>query len=471
MKWLMAAAAAALLSVVIGASQNVDEQSVAQALDRYLSIRAELGHFSGAVLVARHDRIIYRKAFGYADLEKNVPYRLDTPQRVASISKMFTAAAALKLRSAGKLRLDDSICKYLRGCPDSWKAITAQHLMRHTSGIPDYEEKLGLRSDKYLEFMRGADSSGTILQQAKSLPLDFEPGSKFNYSNTGYVVLAYVIEQAAGQPFTSYVANALLKPAGMDRSGAIDSDVIRGAAAAGYTHEPLDWKLIVEGVSLQAGHLRRLPTISYAVAHGDAWLYSTVEDLWRWSRVMNGGQLLSASEVREILTPGLGGYGYGWMVGSGFDRPRNRHNGQVPGYLADFVRFPNDGVTIVVLTNVDRTRLNPITRDISAITLGTPYDLPIRGRVIELTVDQLKRIEGNYRLRDGQVVTVRQTSEGLEAESKGRFKTPLVAIGPTEFFVPIFDGRATFDVDAAGNAGRLNLRYSGDDHVAERWSQ
>ena len=137
------------------------------------------------MLVAKGDTIILRKGYGFADVEKQRPYTPETQHEVASISKMFTAMAALKLRDQGKLRLQDPTCQYLEDCPDTWRAITVQHLMRHTSGISDYEEQLELGSDKYFGLMTQPSASARILENARTLALDFKPGEKFHYSNTG----------------------------------------------------------------------------------------------------------------------------------------------------------------------------------------------------------------------------------------------------------------------------------------------
>ncbi len=134
------------LALTNSAAQTATPSPLAASLDRYLSARTELGRFSGAVLVAKGDRVLFRKGYGFADVAARKPYTPETRHAVASITKMFTSMAALKLRDAGKLKLDDSVCAHLAACPDAWKPVTVRELMRHTSGIPDYEEPLELGS-------------------------------------------------------------------------------------------------------------------------------------------------------------------------------------------------------------------------------------------------------------------------------------------------------------------------------------
>lgn len=452
-------------------SASGQTQDIAQTVDRYLSVRTEMGGFSGAILIAKDGRIILRKGYGFADVEKGIPYTPETRHEVASISKMFTSMAALKLRDQGKLQLTDSICKYLDGCPDIWKPITIQQLMRHTSGIPDYEEQLELGSDKYLEFMSRPDTSARIVENAEKLPLDFKPGEKFHYSNTGYIVLSYVVQKAARQPFAEFVTKTILQPAGMKHSGIFGSGGIPKNLANGYTYGDIGWEKTLGGVSLTAGHLKKLPHLPLAPPAGDAGLYSTVDDLYRWSQLMDGSKLVPAQEAAEVFTPGLEGYGYGWFIDRGFERRRFGHTGALPGYTSELIKFPDDKITIIIVNNLDRARLGRIRRDVCAIVLGTPYDMPVRGKVIKLTVAQAEPLVGDYKMADGEMLTIRNEPDYLTAEIKGRYLAGLIPLSPTEFYMPLADGRVIFTLDAGGRAVKINTRYSGEDHIGVRISQ
>ncbi|MGA7615833.1 MAG: serine hydrolase domain-containing protein, partial [Thermoanaerobaculia bacterium] len=239
------------------AATGSNEARIARELDQYLTIRSEMGAFSGAVLVVRDGRTIFRKGYGYADVARRVPFTPETRHEVASVSKMFTAMAALKLRDAGRLTLQDSICLHLPDCPAQWKPITVDELIHHTSGIPDYEEKLGLGSEKYMRFMEAQDASKRIFEEAKSLPLGFEPGTKFEYSNTGYIVLSHVIENAAGEAFERFVRETLLVPAGMSRSGVLGAGPLPPDLAIGYTHDDLGWERTLGVCAVETVLLRK----------------------------------------------------------------------------------------------------------------------------------------------------------------------------------------------------------------------
>ena len=428
-----------------------------------------MGGFSGAVLVAREGRVILRKGYGFSDVERRVPFTPATQHLVASVSKMFTAMAALELRDAGRLDLDAPISTYLPDAPAAWDSITSRHLIHHTSGIPDYEERLEIGSEKYFAFMTRPEASREIYEQAKRDTLEFEPGTKFHYSNSAYIVLSHVIERAAGRPFADVVRTQLLEPAGMKSSGVNGVGKPPAHLAVGYTHRSFGWDTVLAGLTLDSGHLRRVPKLPLLPPEGDAWLYSTVDDLYRWSQVMDGGKLIEPSEVAEAFTPGLGDYGAGWFISAqALGRRRVRHNGILPGYVCDFVKFPDDRATIIIVSNLDRSRLQRIARDLSALLFGQPYDMPVRGKVVALTHEQTTALEGHYRMTDGKSLDVRKEPEFLTAAIKDQFTAGLIPLSPTRFYMPLSDGIATFELGADGRAARVNLHYSGEDHFGDR---
>jgi CubicO group peptidase (beta-lactamase class C family) len=337
-----------LLLVILSGGLVALAQPRTAGIDAYLSRLEKYGQWSGAVLIAVGDRIVLRRGYGLADRESRTPFTPQTRHQVASVSKMFTAMATLKLRDAGKLRLEDSICVYLEHCPSAWQTITVQHLMRHTSGIPDYETPLGLYTPKYLAFMTRPDATKRILENARTQALEFTPGSRFQYSNTGYIVLSSIIERVSGLPFNTAIRALVLEPAGLQQSGMLEPD--SSGVSSGYTR---GWS--------------RVPRLALMPPAGDAALVSTLDDLYRWSRIMDGSAFVGARESAEVFTPSLGGYGYGWFVDSRFQRTRYIHTGELPGYRTVFVKYPKDRVTIIVFSNQDRAPMDVMTREISSM--------------------------------------------------------------------------------------------------------
>ncbi|MGH9818912.1 MAG: serine hydrolase domain-containing protein, partial [Pyrinomonadaceae bacterium] len=265
-----------------------------------------------------------------------------------------------------------------------------------------------------------------------------------------------------------YVTRVILRPAKMNSSGVINYKDLPQGLAFGYSFGEMPWDKTLAGLPLTDGHLKRVPQLTLESPEGDAWLYSTLDDLYKWSQIMDGGSLVSKDEVNEIFTPGTGNYGYGWFTGSGWGRKRVRHSGGLPGYISDFVKFPDDKVTIIIFSNLDRARLGNIVRDISAMIWNAPYDMPVKGTVIKLTADQIGKLEGDYKTPDGKLLTIRNAPDFLTAKLAGQYTAGLIPLSPTEFYFPLADGKAIFKLNESGKAVSVNMRYSGEDHLAER---
>jgi CubicO group peptidase (beta-lactamase class C family) len=331
-------------------------QEAIDAVDTYLSRLTNMGQFSGAILIGRGDRVLLRRGYGLADREHRVPFTPETPHQVASISKMFTAFATLKLRDAGKLRLTDSICVHFAPCPVAWRAIRVQHLMRHTSGIPDYERRLVLYSPAYLAFMTRPDATKRILETAYSQALEFKPGTRFAYSNTGYIVLSRLIERASGMPFNQAMQQLVLEPAGLTNTSMLECST---------APHMLECSTAPDGLS--SGYTsgwQRVPRLALTPPAGDAALVSTLDDLLRWNRIMD-----TDPHAGEVFTPGLGGYGFGWFVDARLGRKRFIHTGELPGARTVFVKFPRERLTIIVFSNQDRAPIDAMTGEISRLML------------------------------------------------------------------------------------------------------
>jgi CubicO group peptidase (beta-lactamase class C family) len=316
------------------------------AIDAMLSSLTKAGRFSGAVLIARDGKVLLRKGYGFANLEKRTPFTPETRHHVASISKMFTAMTVLKFRDQNNLILEASICAYLEQCPKIWQVVTVQHLLRHTSGIPDYEEKLGLYKQAYLEFMTRQDATEKILAQARKDKLEFKPGTQFRYSNTGYVLLSSIIEKVAGIPFNQAVQKLMVEPAGLKNTGMFEAGM--SGISSGYTK---NWKPI--------------PKLALTPPAGDAALVSTLDELYRWS------ELMDARATQEVFNAGLGGYGYGWFIDTRFGRRRYIHTGELPGYRTVLIKYPSEKITIVLFSNQDQSPMEMLSREISRF-LFTP---------------------------------------------------------------------------------------------------
>ena len=310
--------------------------------------------FSGSVLVARSGVPVFRQSFGLANREWDVPNTPDTKFRIGSITKQFTATAILQLAEAGKLAIDDPVSKYYADSPPAWKDITIKNLLTHTSGIPSYTAiphffSGDARLDRKPE---------EIIKLTQDKPLEFEPGSKFSYDNSGYIILGYIIEKVSGEHYADYVQHHIFDPLGMKSTGYDVSETVIPKRASGY-----DWaktKFI------------NTPYLSMTEPYSAGSLYSTVDDMLLWDQALYSGKLLSPHSYQEMFTDYGHGYGFGWVIDNQFGRQHIWHNGGINGFISKFDRFPRDKLTIIVFSNETNAPINRVAAGLAAIYLDIP---------------------------------------------------------------------------------------------------
>jgi len=320
-----------------GSSQSKLDATATAEINIFLDNLTEQRLFAGSVLIARHGNILLSKGYGLADREQNIPNTVQTRYRIYSLTKQFTAMAILILESQGKLDVKDPICKYLVDCPTTWETITIHHLLTHTSGIPDN-----------LNFQRSQDTSSVFLQiiaRFKDVPLNFNPGEKWEYSNWGYTMLGYIIEQASGQSYEDFLGQSIFTPLKMHNTGYChDSNGLAAGYVNQYASNPVNF------------------VDDQSVVDAAGGLYSTVEDLYRWEQVLSTKKLVPRAYMDEMFTPymlNVGGteygYGYGWAIGTRNGRPIHWHGGESDGFRSIIARYPDDQITIIVLSNQQDT--------------------------------------------------------------------------------------------------------------------
>jgi CubicO group peptidase (beta-lactamase class C family) len=320
---------------------SASEQSAITQVDALLAGLTTQGKFSGSILVARGDEVLLARGYGYADREREIQNAPDTRFRLASITKQFTAVAILMLQEQGKLKVTDPVCVHIPDCPESWQAMTIHHLLTHKAGLYDF------RDFAITGAARPTPSSASdVVAHVSAKPLAFAPGTDWAYSNGNYLVAGYIVEQVSGQPYKVFLHDHIFAPAGMVNTGYADYD---SGLAVGYE----------DGYNLAPRHDVSLP---YAAAG----VFSTVEDLYRYLRVLEQATLLSQPSLDALLgahdrVDSKGGftpayqvpvyYGYGWAIASYNGHPMLGHDGWIEGYSADMRYLPEDGLKILLLMN------------------------------------------------------------------------------------------------------------------------
>jgi CubicO group peptidase (beta-lactamase class C family) len=425
------------------------------------------GKINGNFLVAEKGVVIYSGSFGNANEATREPLNENSVFELASVSKQFTAMAIMLLTEEGKINLDDPIAAYIPEL-SFYKGVTVRHLVHHTGGLPDYMDLMDTVFDKSTI----ATNKDIITLFAKHQPaILFEPNTKFQYSNTGYALLASIIEKASGLPFGGYLAKRIFKPLGMNNTLVYSrrhQPLKLDDYAFGYVYsEDLHDYVLPDDVE----ETKMVVWLDGIV--GDGCVNSTVHDLLKWDRALYTNQLLSPKRMGEIFTgttlaDGTATeYGFGWFLGTipEYGTIAN-HSGGWPGYSTFIERFMRDDKTIIVLQNHDGVVL-PI-KSLRAILYGKPLPTPKSRQEITLQSAQLEKLVGVYGITDDVAVTVTQDKEQLYVQLTGQDAFPIYAESETLFFLKVVDAQVEFVPDADGKISKVYLLQDGNRTEAMR---
>lgn len=356
---------ALLLLLFITATSSFAQQTAKQ-IDELMKKYYDYGQFNGSILVAEKGKVVYAKGLGFANMEWSIPNQPDTKFRIGSITKQFTATLILQLVEEGQIKLDGKITDYLTDYrKDTGDRVTIHHLLNHTSGIPSYTARADFRTT----IMRNPYKVADFVKQLASGDLEFEPGSKFSYNNSGYILLGAIIEKLTGKTYETVLTERILKPLGMTNSGYDNTSPLMPKRASGYQKQP-------------AGYVNA-PYLDMSLPYAAGSIYSTVEDLYKWDQALHEGKILSAESRKLMFTPGRSTYGYGIYITDdtiGKSELKTRflgHTGGIHGFNSLMTRAVDKGQTVIILDNISQGRRHgPIATSIIGILNGQPYDPP-----------------------------------------------------------------------------------------------
>ena len=324
-----------------------------ERMDEIVRAQSDGLRFMGSVLVAKDGETLFERSYGYANLEWDIPNTRDTKFRIGSITKQFTAAAILLLEERGRLDLDDKVGKHMPDAQAAWDDVTVFHLLTHTSGIPSFTG-----FPEYRTMKLSPSPVAETVAAFRDLPLQFEPGERMVYSNSGYVLLGYLIEQISGQGYEDFLRENVFTPLGMEGTGLDSNSAILPKRAAGY--------------SPRADGPRNAEFIHMSIPHGAGALYSTTVDLARWTEALFAGEVLSPESLDRMTTPFKDGYGLGVEVTEVDGHDVVQHGGGIEGFNTHLAYYPEEALTVVVLGNVAGNAPAQIARLLGAHALGEP---------------------------------------------------------------------------------------------------
>lgn len=396
-------------------------------------------------LVAKNDQVIYRKAFGYANLELDVKLQPDHIFRIGSITKQFTAAAILKLEEEGKLSLQDDITKFIEDYPTHGHTITIEHLLTHTSGIKSYTSMTEWDAE-----MRKKDFTPVeMIDFFKKEPMDFAPGEEFLYNNSAYFLLGYIIEKASGKTYDEYLNDTFFVPLGMGNSSYENTSRVIKNRAAGYMKK--------NGEFVNAEFLSM--TQPYAAGS----LLSTVDDLFTWyTAVMNDNVISKENRVKAHTSFKLNngkptGYGYGWFLGNIQGSPLIEHGGGINGYLTASLWLPDEKVFVAVFSNCNAMPPQRTAFKLAAAAIGKPFDW----KEIEMDKNMLKDYVGVYESDEQETRTLIVENDSLYYVYPAGNRSKLLPYSKDRFFIKNSFNEFIFDRNAQGEVVALTASGTG----------
>jgi CubicO group peptidase (beta-lactamase class C family) len=436
-------------------SAQLSETAATAEFDKILKDYFKAEGPGAAVLVAKKGKIIYQKAIGKADLELDVPLRPDHVFRIGSVTKQFTAAAILRLAEEGKLSLTDELTKFIPDYPTQGKRITVEQLLNHTSGIKSYTNMEAWDAET-----RRKDFSPTeLIAYFKDQPMEFDPGSDYNYNNSGYILLGYIIEKVSDKTYAQYIDEQFFKPLGMKNSYYGDVQPIIKNRADGYSQNGPN------GPYMHAEYLSM--TQPYAAGS----LLSTVEDLFIWTQAVHSGKVLKPESLKKAFTPNVlpnghdTRYGYGWQIGNLLGTATVEHGGGINGFLSTLVYLPGEDVCIAMLSNCDCSSPDEPADKMLAALLGRPFQPMVKAGSTKLPEEYV----GVYENVKKELRYITIDNGTLYSQRPGSMKFKLIPYGRDKYFFEDSFARVTFETEGKGDKKIVKAVVSDRTSPAHVW--
>jgi CubicO group peptidase (beta-lactamase class C family) len=406
-----------LLFLLTGTFSTVSAQNFDKEFDKVIASAYKSGEPGATVLVAKGGKVLYRKAFGMANLELDVAMKPEMVFEIGSMTKQFTAISILMLMEQGKLSLTDDVTKFIPDYPTHGHKITIHHLLTHTSGIKSYT---GMQ--EWAPLWRKDLTPSEMIDVFKNQPMDFAPGEKNLYNNSAYFMLGYIIEKASGQTYQQFLEENIFKPLQMNNSYYGSHKQIIRNRAAGYQNQ--DGFNNAEYLSL---------TQPYAAGS----MLSNVDDLLKWQIAVRDNKLVKNETIQLAFTDFKLNdgkpihYGYGWFLNEINGSPTIEHGGGIFGYTTNGIWLPKEDVYVVMLTNRDDVGPSDISTRLAAIAIGKPY--PVAAEGITIKSEFVKNLAGVYEFEDGSIRSIIYEDGVMYSQRQGSSRFKLVPVAENKF--------------------------------------
>lgn len=426
-------------------SSILTAQTTPQVLDSFMRAAAHAHIFNGTVLVARHDSILLEKGYGCRDAEKHILHDSLSVFQIGSLTKSFTATCILQQAELGHLHLSDTLGQYFPAYKTG-AGVTIEQVLNHTGGIWEYSNDHAFMASIYT----GHFTEDAFWKMVANKPLDFTPGTKFGYSNTGYMILGYLLQKVTGRTYWDLVREGIFDKAGMSSSGFNFAGLKNNNRSIGY-------ESIYNLPALQA----EIVDSSYSFSAGS--IYSTVGDLYKYNKALLEGRLISAASMKKAFTPVLQNYGLGWTIEYPAGKRAVFHQGAIPGFLTLMSMLPDDKSCIILMSNAQdwQTDMQRCYIELFKILINQPYVMP--RLAISLPADSLNIYTGSYELKDNKAFKGRLFIKDKHLFLQWNEDKPeqLYAEKNDFFFITSYDMQLAFTRDSAGKITGFTA-YVGD---------
>ncbi|REK77172.1 serine hydrolase domain-containing protein [Paenibacillus paeoniae] len=408
------------------------------SLTSFMKAYTEQYPFSGNILVALHGKPVYSQSFGYASVEHDVPIQEDTKFGIWSITKSFTAMAVAMLVEDGQLRFDDPVSDYIPSFK-AYEQMTIRYLLQHRSGLPNFTHvaeyngnmnKWPLQLDQMLALL-------------KDKPLDFTPGDSFSYNNTGYFVLGLIIEKVSGLSFESFIAARILKPLGLNDTGVNNGRSVIPNLASAYSSS---------GRELAPAEYIDMSTVTTAGG-----MYATAADLLQWDQSLYNNRLISPELAAQLFDFSEDGYELGWFLDKKQGRRRISHSGAYRGYRSELHRYPDDGVTVILLTNYEFVPSTKLAQSLADLMLGEEASVSEQPPRYSMKPEEFNVLKGVYE-GFGCVAEIGLDTDGYYLIWNKREKHELYPVSQTEFRHSWHDQSYSFKQKESGDWSFLGMK-------------
>jgi CubicO group peptidase (beta-lactamase class C family) len=447
-RMVVAVVALALItgSTMNSGAQASNEDATQTRLEQIANSYTPNNAFMGTVLVVNGDHVLLDHGYGMASLEWQVPNVPAAKFRLGSLTKQFTATLVLLLQQDGKLNINEPVSKYLPDSPPAWAKITLANLLGHTSGIPNFTN--------FKEFPTWCMSAHTPEEEIaffRDKPLDFEPGSKFDYSNSNFILLGVVIEKVSGKKFGDLLHDRIFEPLGMKDSGLDRDELVLPKRAEGYRPG-------AHGIEVARSESMTIPWSAGAI-------YSTTGDLLKWEHGLFGGKILNAESLKLMTTPGKGDYGLGVFIENHDGVRVVSHGGGIEGFNTHLAYAPDKQIAVVVLSNVNGGAPGTMGGQLMDTVLGKPVILANERKPVPISKEELAKFVGVYDLAPTFSLTIAIAGDHLTGQGTGQPAIDMMYQGvkdghPTFFIAPV-SAEIEFVPDAGGAIGSLILHQGG----------